>query len=254
MQFNLNISPLTVAKRLTSILIVLAVLSIAVQISKYVFNYRSDWMDMVNLDREMNLPTWFEAFMLVFCSYLLRIIAAGKRNESSGDSRRWQLLSNIFIFLAIDEIISIHEILIIPKLAKTLHIPNFLAQIWVIPGVIATVFLIKYYWKFLNRLPGRSRFHFLLAGAIYIGGALGMEMVGSAYSKIHGQQNFIYALLATVEEVMEKIGTVIFIYSLLSYLENWNNEIDFKIKIGRSEEVKGQESRVKSQESKVIKK
>jgi hypothetical protein len=237
MQFNLNISPLTVAKRLTSIVIVLAILSIAVQISKYVFNYRSDWMDMVNLDREMNLPTWFEAFMLVFCAYLLRIIAAGKRNESNSDSRRWQLLSNIFIFLAIDEIVSIHEILIIPKLAKTLHLPNFLAQIWVIPGVIFVAFLVKYYWKFLNRLPKRSRFHFLLAGAIYIGGALGMEMIGSSYSKVHGQQNLIYALLATVEEVMEKMGTVIFVYSLLSYLENLSEEIQFNIKIGRSAEV-----------------
>jgi hypothetical protein len=233
MQFNINISPLSVAKRLTSIVIVLAVLSIAVQISKYIFGYRSDWMDAINLDREMNLPTWFEAFMLLFCAYLLRIIAAGNRNEANSDRRRWQLLSNIFIFLAIDELVSIHEILIIPKLAKTLNLPNFLAQIWVIPGAIFVAFLIKYYWKFLKRLPARSRFQFFLAGAIYVSGALGMEMAGSAYSKVYGQQNFIYALLATVEEVMEKMGSVIFIYSLLSYLENWNEEIQLNIKIGQ---------------------
>jgi hypothetical protein len=234
MQFNLNISPLTIAKRLTLIVIVFAVLSIAVQISKYVFGYRSDWMNAINLDREMNLPTWFEGFMLLFCAYLLKIIATGKKNESSKDSRRWQLLSNIFIFLAIDEVFSIHEILIIPKLAKTLNLPNFLAQIWVIPGAIAVIFLIKYYWKFLYSLPKRSRFQFLLAGTIYISGALGMEMIGSAYSKVYGQQNLIYALLATLEEVMEKMGSVIFIYSLLSYLENLSEDIQFNIKIGRS--------------------
>jgi hypothetical protein len=232
MQFNWHISPGTVAKRLVSIVILLSLFSIAIQISKYVFNYRSDWMNTFNLDREMNFPSWFSTFMLAFCAWLLRIIAAGKEIKAQSDRRLWRILANIFVFLAIDELFSIHEILIIPKLAKTLNLPNFLAQIWVIPGAILVAWFAKSYWGFIHRLPARSRFHFVMAASIYIGGALGMEMLGSAYSKIYGQQNLIYALLATLEEVMEMIGIVIFIYGLLSYLANWREEIQFNLKIG----------------------
>ncbi len=237
MQFTLKLSPLGIAKRLILLVLLLAVLSIAVQISKYVFDYRSDWMNAINLDREMNFPSWFSTLMLAFCACLLRVVAAGQKNqalenarEMLGDRRRWLLLSNIFWFLAADELFSIHEILIIPKLATRLNLPNFLAQIWVIPGAIFVVFLAKYYWAFLNHLPVRSRLHFFLAAAFYIGGALVMEMLGSAYSKLHGQQNLIYALLATLEEVMEMLGIVVFVYGLLSHLESWNEDIQVYLK------------------------
>jgi hypothetical protein len=187
-------------------------------------------MNSINLDREMNFPSWYSTFALIFCALLLRVIATGKQDESKSDRRRWLLLSNIFWFLAADELFSIHEILIIPKLAKDLHLPNFLAQIWVIPGAIFVVFLAKYYWGFFDRLQGRSRFHFFLAATLYVGGALLMEMVGSAYSKVYGQQNLVYALLATLEEVMEMLGVVVFIYGLLSYMESCHEEIQLHFK------------------------
>ncbi|MGL5808055.1 MAG: hypothetical protein ACRC2R_20565 [Xenococcaceae cyanobacterium] len=240
MQFTLKLSPSGIAKRLLLLVLLLAVLSIAVQMSKYVFNYRSDWMNAINLDREMNFPSWFSTLMLAFCACLLRVIAAGEKNQAPGnaremlgDRRRWLLLSNIFVFLAADELFSIHEILIIPKLATRLNLPNFLAQIWVIPGAILVVFFAKYYWAFLNRLPKQSRLHFFLAAALYIGGALVMEMVGSAYSKLYGQQNLIYALLATLEEMMEMVGVVVFVYGLLSYLENSNEDIQLYLKFDK---------------------
>ncbi|BAZ44926.1 hypothetical protein NIES4102_19430 [Chondrocystis sp. NIES-4102] len=206
-------------------------ISIVIQICKYVYDYRSDWMDLFNLDRELNFPTWYSTLMLAFCAFLLRIIAIGKKQERDRYAADWKLLSFIFFLLAIDEILSIHEILIIPEVSKALNLPWFLHSMWVIPGTIFVFWFAKRYWKFSRHLPQISQRHFITAGGIYIGGALIMEMVGSYLAEAQGQQHLPYALAATVEEILEMIGTVIFIYGLLYYLSKWQEKISLHLNI-----------------------
>lgn len=231
MQYKITISPLVLAKRLTIGVLILTAISIAIQIAKYVFDYRSDWMATFNLDREMNFPTWYSALMLAFCALLLTAISTGKNIQHDCYYRHWKLLSIFFWLLAIDEVLSIHEILILPDLAKALNLPWFLHSMWVIPGAIAVLIFAQQYWKFTLHLPKRSRYHFTLAAILYIGGALGMEMLGSYYAELEGQQHLTYALLANLEEVMEMMGTVVFIYGLLLYSGRWTQELQLQIKI-----------------------
>jgi hypothetical protein len=231
MQIKVSIVPLSVVKYLIIGVIFFTVISTGIQISKYVFNYHQEWMNMLNLDREMNFPTWYSAFMLGFGSILLRIIAVGKNQKSDRYTGDWKLLSLIFTLLAIDEVLSIHEIFIIPEVSNALHLPWFLHSMWVIPGTIFVVWFLKRYWKFSRHLPLRSQQHFILAAAVYIGGALVMEMVGSYVAEAKGQQYLPYALITTVEEVMEMVGIIIFIYGLLYYLGRWMQDLELQIKI-----------------------
>jgi hypothetical protein len=231
MQLSFSVSPKSMAIKLTCGVLILTVPSIIVQILKYSYNQRSDWMDMFNLDRELNFPTWYSALMLVSCGLLLATIAKGKEIEGDRYYPQWRFLSIIFYFLALDELVSIHEILIIPELAEILHLPGFLGQIWVIPGAIFVLWLFKKYWVFINYLPPRSRWHFLLAGTLYVGGALVMEAIGGQlFAALRNRTNLIYALVANVEEVMEMMGLVVFIYGLLFYLSKWQQELEIKIK------------------------
>jgi hypothetical protein len=231
MQIKVSIVPLSIVKYLIIGVIFFTVISTGIQISKYVFNYHQEWMNMLNLDREMNFPTWYSAFMLGFGSILLRIIAVGKKQKSDRYTGDWKLLSLIFTLLAIDEVLSIHEIFIIPEVSNALHLPWFLHSMWVIPGTIFVVWFLKRYWKFSRHLPLRSQQHFILAAAVYIGGALVMEMVGSYVAEAKGQQYLPYALITTVEEVMEMVGIIIFIYGLLYYLARWMQDLELQIKI-----------------------
>jgi len=231
MQIKVSIVPLSIVKYLIIGVIFFTVISTGIQISKYVFNYHQEWMNMLNLDREMNFPTWYSAFMLGFGSILLRIIAIGKNQKSDRYTGDWKLLSLIFTLLAIDEVLSIHEIFIIPEVSNALHLPWFLHSMWVIPGTIFVVWFLKRYWKFSRHLPLRSQQHFILAAAVYIGGALVMEMVGSYVAEAKGQQYLPYALITTVEEVMEMVGIIIFIYGLLYYLGRWMQDLELQIKI-----------------------
>ncbi len=232
MKFQIIIPPFNVAKYLTFGVIFLTICSIAIQIGKYVFDYRADWTRIFNLDREMNIPTWYSGLMLVSCGLIIRGIFAIKKSQSDRFWRQWRILSIIFFILAIDEIASIHEILIIDDLADALNLPSFWHSVWVIPGTILVAIFIWKYWKFILYLPKELRRYFLIAISLYVGGALGMEMVGSYYDGIDGQQNLVYAMLATIEEVMEMMGCVVFIYGLLTYLGELSAgvQVNFHIK------------------------
>ena len=59
---------------------------------------------------------------------------------------------------------------------------------------------------------------FPTAGAIYLSGAIGMEMLSGAYCSLHGQNNMTYSLYVLLEEFLEMAGIVTFISALLGYL------------------------------------
>ncbi len=247
MQLYLTLSPLKLAKGLTLGVVFFTLTSIGVQIGKFVFNYREDWTVMFNVDREMNLPTFYSALMLGFCAWLLSAIASGKQAErekqktlsdANDDApvkyryfQQWKWLSIIFGLLAFDEVFMIHEILIIPDIADGLRLPAFLHSMWVIPGTILVFIFLRKYWNFWLYLPQKTRYHFALAASLYISGALLLEMVGSYITVLENQQNPIYAGMAIIEEIMEMMGVIVFMYGLLVYIREWQQKINIEIKI-----------------------
>ena len=231
MRIEIKIAPRTITRYLLAGVIFFTVVSTGIQICKYVFDYRDDWMKLFNLDRELNFPTWYSALMLGFCAILLKIIAVGKKQQSDRYTKDWQLLSVIFWWLAIDEVASIHEILIIPDVSEALNLPWFLHSMWVIPGVVFVIWFARRYSNFVRHLPADSRRDFVVAACIYIGGALILEMLGSHFAESIGQQHIVYAAIATVEELLEMIGIVLFIRALLYYLKRWAKRLNLHLDI-----------------------
>jgi hypothetical protein len=231
MQLKITTSPRTTARYLMIGVIFFTIIGVVIHICEYVFNYQDEWLNLFNVDRELNFPTWYSALMIAFCAVLLKIIATGKKQQGDRYTKDWQLLSLIFWFLAIDEIVSIHEILIIPEVSQALHLPWFLHSAWVIPGMIFVAWFGRRYSKFVRYLPAKSRQHFIFAACLYVGGALIMEMIGSYIAESVGQQNIIYALTTSVEECLEMTGIVMLIYALLYYLGQWIHQLDLQIEI-----------------------
>ena len=92
------------------------------------------------------------------------------------------------------------------------------------------------YLKFLLHLPRKTRDCFLLAGSIYVGGALGMEMVSGYYADAVGQRNLMYGLRTSVEKIIEMVGVSVFIYALQSYIGSHLENIDWRLKIVENQE------------------
>ena len=236
MKFIISVSPKRVAFSLSIWVLFFAVAGCIVQVLRYGFNYQERWISLFNLDREINYPSWYSSFTLLFCAILLGIIASAKKKQGDRYFGHWKALGFIFVFFSLDEILSLHEILIINDLRKALDLGGHFYFIWVIPGAIFVVVTGLAYLKFLLHLPRKTRDFFLLAGSIYVGGALGMEMVCGYYADAVGQRNLIYGLLASVEEILEMVGVIVFIYALLSYIGSYLENIDLRVKIVENQE------------------
>ncbi len=224
MKIQLNSSPLQITKVLTLVFVILSILNSIVQYAKYGINDREDWMYMFNMDEEYNFPTLYTVILLIICSALIKQITILEKDRQSIFTKYWKILYYIFIFLAFDEAFQIHGIfMLFPKSAEKL--PGIFHFPWVIPYGIALAIFGLYSAKFILNLPAKIKRLFLLSATFYIGGALGIEMLGGSWIRIAGnQRNLVYASIVSVEEMMEIIGLIIFIYSLMFYITKYRQE------------------------------
>ena len=188
---------------------------ITTQVGIYAFGADKHWLDVLNMDRELNLPTLFSTVLLLTAARLLMQLSKASLQESADD---WTLLSRIFMFLAVDEALQIHEILIIPDLRH--HIHPALASTWVIPYGLVALGLLWRFRHFLTTLSAKTSNSFLCAGSVYITGAIGMEMVGSfaVRSGVIRLHSFWYGAITGIEESLEIIGLILFIHALMLQL------------------------------------
>lgn len=222
----ITIAPKRVAVLLACVVVSLLLASLAVNFSSYVLGYGRllGLVKLFNVDAEANIPTWYASVSLLVCSGLLAAIAQIQAHDATPKASDWRTLSGIFLFLSIDEFASIHELLIDP-VRDTLGATGIFYFAWVIPYSIVVVLLGIRFLKFLTQLPAQTQRAFILAGALFVGGALGMEMIDGLYASVYGKANFTYAALTNLEEFLEMLGIVVFIHSLLVYLKRYSNEV-----------------------------
>jgi len=89
---------------------------------------------------------------------------------------------------------------------------------WVIPGAVLVGVVAVLYLRFVWSLARPTRAGFVATAVLFLGGALGMEMIGAWQASSHGMDSLTYALLATCEEFLEMASIVVFIHTLLAHL------------------------------------
>ncbi len=232
---KITIIPKKNLKILVSLFIILFIGNIFSIYLKLHFHFSNNktLVRLFNFDLEQNIPTLFSTSILLFSGFLLLYIGKShqKRNELF---KPWLFLGYIFIFLAIDEAISIHEIFG-HILTTKFHLKGHLYFSWVIPYGFISILLLIYLFKFLKTLPIKTLRLFIFSGFIFFLGAVGIEIIGSkiAYD-LRGIRNFslTYNILYTIEESFEMIGVIIFINTLLKYIVS-NNFNPLKIIISK---------------------
>ncbi len=214
MRIDISASDLT--KKLLGLILALLALNVIGFISKLYIGPIYGLLGLFSFDAENNIPTLYSAFAMTFASGLLAVIAlTHKRNGAS--SFAWFGLAVIFLFLAVDEVASIHEKLSAP-LRETLNTSGLLYYAWVIPYGVATLVFVITYLKFWLNLPGRVRMLFAFAGLTFAAGAVGFELFGGRHAELYGKENLAYSLLYTCEEFLEMVGIVIFLNALVTYI------------------------------------
>ena len=69
--------------------------------------------------------------------------------------------------------------------------------------------------RFVLRLPPRSRLLFVVSGLVYVGGAVGLEMVGGDIYEYAGRNGAGYVTSMIVEEGFEIYGVTLFLTALV---------------------------------------
>jgi len=184
-------------------------------VSVYYLDNKHIWGGRFSFNKEGNFPSLYSAFAIFFASGLLYIIA--KSTKRKKEYYNWMGLSFVFLFLSLDEWFSLHEKLAVPT-RELLSTSGIFTFAWIIPyGIVLLIFTLAYL-RFLFYLPKKTKYLFVTAGSIYVAGALGMEMVGGMIYELYGRHNLYYAIEYTIEESLEMIGIVIFIYALMGYI------------------------------------
>ena len=187
----------------------------------------STWGRMLDVNREKNIATAFSVLLLFGCAALLRQIYIAKRGQPFFN--HWRGLSALFLLMAIDEGALLHERLNM-FLDDHFHTRGIFYYDWVIPASLFVLVFVMTYARFITHLPAATRRRFLMAGTLYIAGAVGMEMVSGYYIDTHLdthgiEQSATLALMNGIEEAAEMLGAVCFLRGLLLYVKRMSKDI-----------------------------
>lgn len=213
------------AARLRRALTILVVVFIALSYGGAVLkhSYHSRVGDLLvrifNVGDETSIPNWYSSVALAGSAALLACVAATLRaRKETKDLTAWAALSAIFALLSLDEIVGMHE-LFSEHLHEYLHTSGAFRFAWAFPALVLVLFVGATYLPMLSRLTLRRRVQFIVAGLIYVGGAVGMEMVGSKVFSAAGDKiTPMYIVCNHLEEFMEMFGIVLFNAALIEHL------------------------------------
>ncbi|OJU13659.1 MAG: hypothetical protein BGN86_14060 [Caulobacterales bacterium 68-7] len=176
---------------------------------------RKIWM--LDLDSEDSVYTWLSQLVLALCSLALFDIGVRAQSASKMVRSYWFLLSAAFLVLSMDEMLSFHEKLNFAMAAVMTHTGYFYLP-WVLPALAVCLIGLVACVPFVRRLPKTVAALFLISGAIYISGAVGMEMIaGHILSDNGGFEGAppIYRLEVAIEEGLEGLGALLFLTTLV---------------------------------------
>ncbi len=249
LKFSLSAKPF--ARRLLMVLTVLIFLALCTTFLKVYTNdfWFFTWLaEKFDLDMEGNFPSIYSGCALAFSALLLFVISKLEKLHQSKYSRSWTMLSGIFLFLAIDELVSLHELFVTEQVRKSMGLSGIFYFAWVLPASIMLVIFVVAFFKFLMHLNQKTRMQFILAGAIFVLGALGCEMIGGYVAEGYFEAKaigaevprssvYIYNILVIVEEGLEMLGVVLFIYALLAYMNQRHSirEVVWQFPVGNNQ-------------------
>jgi hypothetical protein len=208
-------------------IVALTLLSFTGYLLRYIGFNSSFGLSYFFVDNERTVSTWYASALLLLCATLLAAIAVIPTSNRKSYLGHWQSLALIFLYLSLDESISIHETWGKP-VGSIIKTDGFLYHAWVIPALLLVGIFLILYLPFLAHLRPKTRYLFKLSGIIYILGALGFEMIGGAVLKISGTKGWIYILSTHFEEGLELLGLSIFLYGLLDYLSVALNNVEIR--------------------------
>ena len=171
---------------------------------------------LFNTDGERNVPTWFSAVLLVTIALVSFGVSTVLRDRGLPLRWYWLGLAAVFTFLSLDELAGLHEELI-PRMSLVVEARGAFRFPWIVVGAPVVAVFALVYARFLWKLPRRTAGLLLVAGALYVVGALGLEAFGGQFHPEDRELTLPYVLTTSVEELLEMLGAALCLYAVADH-------------------------------------
>ncbi len=189
--------------------------------------------DLIDVDGEANMPTWFASFLLLTAGMVALAIS---QQDIPSQRTGWRGIAVIMTLMSMDEVACLHNA---PsrRLSDVVGTADgYLMNAWVLPAGLLVLMLGFIYLPFFLRLPRWLKRGLLGAAAAYLVGAVGLEIVGSKYEYEAGGLNYDgavyyslrFELCAVAEEIFEFIGVLAALHVLIRHA----SDLKAKLQLG----------------------
>ena len=173
---------------------------------------------------EQTVAAWLSSMLLLLCALVLFYLATVKRHLGQAYALHWLGLAVIFLALSMDEAVGFHEMTIM-SMRALLGASGIFLYAWVIPALAFVALVGIAYLGFLGHLEPAVRLRFVIAGALFVGGAVGFEMMEGALVSFYGHHRVLYEIAIHLEDSLEFAGELVFLHSLLLYARQGDPQI-----------------------------
>lgn len=220
------IKPLTVGKYLASLIALLILVGAGANYAIYNIvphpeHQIADVLKRFDLGHEPSIPAFYSAIVMLLAASTSAFLSIYDTSQKHNRRLSWRLLTLVLVLLAIDEVVMFHEMG--TAAMEQLGLSGTLYFSWVIPGAIFAAVVGISFTKLLLSLGWRTRILFLASGAIFVSGAIGMELIAGiifagADTELDALSSVAHVLSQAVEEGLEMIGMALFLCTLLDLI------------------------------------
>lgn len=168
-----------------------------------------------DVGRELNVPTWYTSVMWVAAALLAGYFA----RKATRFRISWWLFAAVCVLFSVDEMLELHERLDVIGAELAQYLPFDLGFVWVIPGVLITAAIVLALLRLVLSLPKGVRNGLFIAGAVFVGGGVGVETLAGLTLASSGYVPAFFGL-TLLEETLEMAGIALCIASLLHFIEH----------------------------------
>jgi len=169
------------------------------------------------LDAEGTAPAWFQSALMLLSAGLFWAASGARGGARTTHAPAWRVLAVIFVLLSCDEVSSVHETIgfwLAARIGGSIGV-----YAWLLAGVPFVAVVALGVRGLLRDMPAATRRGLFLAGALYVAGAVGVEVI-EAFIDAWSYGTFTFAIVTTVEESLEMAGLVVLVGTLLRHLRD----------------------------------
>jgi hypothetical protein len=214
--FSLRAS--TVLRVLVGVAVVLLLLSAISDVAYLGWGRLGRPQAALDLDREGNVPTWWSSFQVGLLALLCFHLSRRDRGRRGGRPVAWLLCGAALLYVSVDEVAQLHE-----QLNAVFHdlagrSDGIFRFGWVFLALPVVAVFVVVMFPLLLSLPRPVAAELLAGGAVFLLGAVALEVVGSALlSAGWSRTSFPFVLEYHAEEFFEMTGVAVAFHAVARY-------------------------------------